>query len=186
MRDAGEETDMKKNLKTNTIADRISGIRYDASFAMLPGDERHIWIRLIVLRMVNSVLGRVAKGANLENAIRLMEIGFDSDALKLQYFVAADDGAGWCAPDLTNPLSHGTYVDLDQAGDEQITVWPLRKNGGDMIYGFAVTFNLNYNGRAYYGYCNVEDPRFRKISRREIREKRKEMLTHRKAICRKA
>lgn len=175
---------MEINIKNGTIKDKIGTVRYGASFAMLAG-ERHIGARPLILRMVRSILDK-AEGDTLENAIRSVEIGYDSDALKLQHFVAADDGAGWAVSDLTEIVSREVYADLCRTHDERITVWPLRKNGGDVIYGFAITFNLNYDGRAYYGYCNVEDSQFKKISRREIREKRKEMLAHRKVICRKA
>lgn len=107
--------------------------------------------------VVDYILEQVSEGKDLETAIRFMQSGNIGDAADLQY-----------------------YID----------VAPLRKKNG-IIYGLSLTNEANYDigesDRCEFSWgCSVEVPEFKRISRRENREKRRHERANRKVVCRRA
>lgn len=105
--------------------------------------------------VVKHILNEVSGGKDLETAIRFTQSGNIGDAADLRYYIG---------------------------------VAPLRRKNG-IIYGLHIAVETSHNvgdgsRRCEFSFeCSVEVPEFKRISRREIRKKRRGMRTHR-IVCR--
>lgn len=165
------------NVRTCTIKAQIGSIKMRTTWAMLPGDKDENQMCPLIQELVQSVLDKVHEGQTLEAAICSMDTGFDSAILKLQQYVAADDGAGHAAPNLCEEIDQVKYDELVKNHKEKIDIYV----GED---GFQIRYMLRYGcepGRnrekCYTGFCQVKTPLFARISRRQERKNRNGIMS---------
>lgn len=126
----------------------------------------------LVKEIVDSIISGAKHGRDLEDQICSLSVGYNSPALKLQQYVACDDAAGWCPPDLSAELTEEEYEAMVDRGDERIEIRPLRDKRG-RIYSLTIVFTCRVeelqHERIYSGRCNIYVRKFKRIFRRQSR-----------------
>lgn len=139
----------------------------------LCGNEKN-QVKSLAQELVRNILDKVESGQTLRSAIESTDTGFGSAAMRLQQYFAQDFGAYHRAPDLCQVLSRAEYDEMVRSHDEEISVRMITHNS--VIEGICITYRVichvehDFRKECHTGICEMEVPRFKKISRLQNRK----------------